>query len=109
MSMSCKDGGVLPTTGFPRVGGMAKSDNSDTVQTYRTSHTCKGISSRSVISVVIPSKRAFRGGSKTSREVVVHVATVVEVDVHGISAGRRVAVHVRSGTWRIHVVGVPVL
>ena len=49
---------------------------------------------------VIPSKRAFRGGSKSSREVVVHmamvvvhivvevvvhVATVVEVDVHGSS------------------------
>ena len=34
------------------------SETSDTVQTYGTSHTCKGISSRS--SRVIPSKRAFR-------------------------------------------------
>ena len=53
-------------------------DNSDMVQTYGTSHTCKGISSRS--SRVIPSKRAFwvervRSGSSRSR-------AVVEVDVH---------------------------
>ena len=34
-------------------------DNSDMVQTYGTSHTCKGISSRS--SRVMPSKRAFSG------------------------------------------------
>ena len=52
-----------------------------TMQTYRTSHTCKGISSWS--SRVIPSKRAFRGGSKSSREVVVHGTVVVEVVVHG--------------------------
>ena len=74
-----QDGGVIPASGFPRDGGMETSDNSDMVQTYRTSHTCKGISSRS--SRVIPSKRAFRGGSKLSREVLVHVATVVEVVV----------------------------
>ena len=28
-----KDGGVLPTTGSPRVSGMETSGNSDTVQT----------------------------------------------------------------------------
>ena len=33
-----KDGGVLPDSGFPRVGGMAKSDNSDAVHT-QASHT----------------------------------------------------------------------
>ena len=33
-----QDGGVLPTTGFPRVSGMETSDKSDTVQT-RASHT----------------------------------------------------------------------
>ena len=61
VSMSCKDGGVLPNSGFPRDGGMAKEghrkDDSITVQTYGTTHTCKGISSRS--SRVIPLKRAF--------------------------------------------------
>ena len=31
--VSCKDGGVLPDSGFPRDGGMETSDNSDTVQT----------------------------------------------------------------------------
>ena len=30
-----RDGGVLPTTGFPRVSGMEMSDNSDTVQTVQ--------------------------------------------------------------------------
>ena len=33
-----KDGGVLPTSGFPRVSGMETSEKSDTVQT-RASHT----------------------------------------------------------------------
>src|SRR3954469_19820192 len=27
-----KDGGMIPTTGFPRISGMETSDNSDTVQ-----------------------------------------------------------------------------
>ena len=39
-----RDGGVLPDSGFARDGGMANeericNDNSDTVQTYGTSHT----------------------------------------------------------------------
>ena len=34
-----QDGGVIPDSGFPRVSGMETSDNSDTVQTYGTSHT----------------------------------------------------------------------
>ena len=44
-SVSCKDGGVLPITGFPHVGGKAKEgqrapNNSDTEQTraFHTSH-----------------------------------------------------------------------
>ena len=51
-----RDGGVLPTTGFPRVSGMEMSDNSDTVQT-QASHTSHNIRSRAS-SRVIPSKRA---------------------------------------------------
>ena len=64
-----QDGGVLPDSGFPRDGGMETSDNLDTVGHLGG----------------IPSKRAFPGGSKTSREVVVHGPTVVIhlVDVHG--------------------------
>ena len=40
VSVSCKDGGVLPDIGFPRVSGMEASDNSDTVQTraFLTTH-----------------------------------------------------------------------
>ena len=45
MGVSVSDGGVLPGSGFPWNGGMAKErhhkDNSNTVQTYRTSHTTK--------------------------------------------------------------------
>ena len=74
-----QDGGVIPTTGFPRDGGMAKEghrkDDSITVQTYGTTHTCKGISSRS--SRVIPLKRALRAERVRSG--------VEEVGVHGTS------------------------
>ena len=56
------DGGVIPTSGFPRDGGMAKEghrkDDSVTVQTYGTSHTTK-YSFTGVVSAVIPLKRAF--------------------------------------------------
>ena len=87
-----QDGGVIPATGFPRDSGMETSDNSDTVQTYGTSHTTHafdhGRSSR-----VIPLKRAFPGGTSSERcrgsrrsrdvgEVVVLAAAVVEVVVH---------------------------
>ena len=51
-SVSCKDGGVLPITGFPHVGGKVKEEhvrnNSDMVQT-RASHTTH-IRSRKVVS-----------------------------------------------------------
>ena len=48
--VSCKDGGVLPITGFPHVGGKAKEgqrapNNSDTEQT-RAFHTTRNIRSR---------------------------------------------------------------
>ena len=52
-----RDGGGLPTTGFPRVSGMETSDNSNTVQTQASHTTC--IRSRKVVSAVIPLKRAF--------------------------------------------------
>ena len=63
-----QDGRVNPASGFPQVSGMQTSDNSNTVGHLGG----------------IPSKRAFPGGSKTSREVVVHGPTVVIhlVDVH---------------------------
>ena len=90
MSVSCKDGGVLLASGFPRDGGMETSDNSETVQTYRTSHTCKGISSRS--SRVIPLKRAkevvVHGDGSCTRFVDVR-GHDEELDVHGIFEGRR--------------------
>ena len=59
-----QDGGVIPASGFPRDGGMETSDNSDTVQTvHLIQHAfVHGRSSR-----VIPSKRAFRGGTSSER------------------------------------------
>ena len=65
-----QDGRVIPDSRFPRDGGMAKEghrkDDSITVQTYGTSHTTKH-SFTGVVSAVIPSKRAFWGGSSSER------------------------------------------
>ena len=78
VSVSCKDGGVLPATGFPRVSGMETSDNSDTVQTYRASHTT----------------HAFGHGRSSSRDYTFEACIfgavrvrsgVEEVGVHGTS------------------------
>ena len=71
-----KDGGVIPVTGFPRVDGMANEEerariNSDMVQTYGSSHRTY-IRPRVNVSAVIPLKRAFRSGSSSTKEVVVH-------------------------------------
>ena len=60
--MRAKDGGALPDTGFPHVGGKAKEgqrapDNSDTEQT-RAFHTTYAFGPRVIVSAVIPSKRA---------------------------------------------------
>ena len=77
-SVSCKDGGVLPITGFPHVGGKAKEgqrapNNSDTEQT-RAFHTTYAFGPRVIVSAVIPSKRAlserikFVEGSRRSRD-----------------------------------------
>ena len=73
------DPGFRVPTGWRHGKRGTCTKQTGTVQTYRTSHTCKGISSRS--SRVIPLKRAFRGGSKSSREVVVHGSSS-EVVVH---------------------------
>ena len=49
----------------------------------------QSIRSRVIVSAVIPLKRAFRGGSKSSREVVVHVATgVVHIIVEVVFMSR---------------------
>ena len=88
-----KDGGVLPTTGFPRVSGMETSDNLDTVQT-RASHTTHAFgprrSSHHYTFEACVSRR-FKNveGSSHSRVVVevVVLATVVEVVVHGDGSG----------------------
>ena len=53
VSVSCKDGGVLPNSGFPRDGGMAKEghrkDNSITVQNSSISYNQACIRSRAVV------------------------------------------------------------
>ena len=92
VSVSCKDGGVLPDSGFPRYGGMAIEERAktslgngaNTSISYNTHAFVLGRRLR-----VIPSKRAFgaervRSGSSCSRVVgeVVVLATVVEVVVH---------------------------
>ena len=75
MSVSCKDGGVLPNSGFPRYGGMAIEERAKTslgngANTSISYNTHAFVHGRRP--GVIPLKRAFRGGSKMSREVVVH-------------------------------------
>ena len=54
-----RDGGVLPTTGFPRVSGMETSDNSDTVQTVHLIQHMHSVHGGRL--VIIPLKRAFSG------------------------------------------------
>ena len=89
VSESCKDGGVLPDTGFPRVSGMETSDNSDTVQTYGSSHTTcihPRASSRGYTFEVCISGRSGVMRCRCSWVVVGSSGTrggVVEVVVHG--------------------------
>ena len=75
-----QDGGVIPTTGFPRDGGTAKEghrkDDSITVQNSSISfNTC--IRSTAVVLGGIPSKRAI--GAERVR------SGVEEVGIHGTS------------------------
>ena len=62
MSVSCKDGGVLPDSGFPRDGGMAKEGHrKDDLITEQTMHLIQHMHSVHGRRLgVIPSKRAFR-------------------------------------------------
>ena len=120
-----QDGGVIPTSGFPRDGGTAKEghrkDDSITVQNSSISfNTC--IRSTAVVLGGYTFEACVFGAVRvrydveevdvlgSSWEVVVHVATVVEVIVHGDGSctrsfrrcpGSSVEVHVfRRGTWR---------
>ena len=70
-----RDGGVLPTTGFPRDGGMANEERAKTslghgANTSISYNTHAFVHGRRL--GVIPSKRAFRNGASSLREVVVH-------------------------------------
>ena len=64
-----KDGGVIPDIGFPWVDVMANEE--ELAMTIRTRCTHEHSFTGGHLGV-IPSKRAFRGSSKTSTEVVVH-------------------------------------
>ena len=62
MSVSCKDGGVIPDTGFPRDGGMAKEGRARNKRA-RCKHVVQLIHARASHRGrrlgVIPLKRAF--------------------------------------------------
>ena len=83
-----RDGGGLPTTGFPRVIDMETSDNSDTVQTVHLIHARASHHGR--LGLYLRSVR-FQSGSGSAKEVVVHGRSggrhsrgdVEEVVVHG--------------------------
>ena len=69
-----QDGGVIPTTGFPRDGGTAKEGHrKDDSITEQTMHLIQHMHSVTIGHLgVIPSKRAFSERFESSREVVVH-------------------------------------
>ena len=84
MSGTRKRWGVIPDSGFPRDGGMANEEERAKTTRARSKLGCISYNTHSYTGgrlVVIPLKRAFRGGSKSSREVDV-LGTVVEVVVH---------------------------
>ena len=66
-----KYGGVIPDTGFPHVGDMAKERKfgrgANTSISYNTHAFVRGLRLG-----FIPSKCAFRSGSSSTKEVVVH-------------------------------------
>ena len=74
MSVSCRDGGVLPDSGFPQDGGMENEERAKTnghgANTSISYNTHAFVHGRRL--GVIPLKRAFRNGSSSSKEVVVH-------------------------------------
>ena len=64
---------MIPDTGFPRVDGMANEERAKT--NGHGANTSISYNTHSYTGgrlFVIPLKRAFRGSSKSSREVVVH-------------------------------------
>ena len=69
-----QDGGVIPTSGFPRDGGTAKEGHrKDDLITEQTMHLIQHMHSVHGRRLgVIPSKRAFSERFESSREVVVH-------------------------------------
>ena len=116
--VSCKDGGVIPDSGFPRVDGMANEERARNKRARckhivhlihaRASHRGRlGLYLRSVrfgaVQVRYDVEEVVVHGS--SWEVVVHVATVVEVVV--LVAVVEVVVHGGggscSGSWRVVV------
>ena len=109
VSESCKDGGVLPDYRVPTGRRHGKRGTCKDLSRTRCKHTVHLRHMHSVMSGrhlrIIPLKRAFRGGSKSSREVVVHVATVVvhivvEVVVHVATV---VEVDVHGSSWEVVV------
>ena len=96
--MSCKDGGVLPDTGFPHVGGKAKEgQHAPTIRT-RGEQGCNSYNMHSFVHGrrlgVIPSKHAYPERNEFVVEVVevdvlatVVVHAVVEVVVHVNGSG----------------------
>ena len=70
VSVSCKDGGVLPDSGFPRDGGMANEERAKTslghgANTSISYNTHAFVHGRRL--GVIPSKRAFSGRIESVR------------------------------------------
>ena len=70
VSVSCKDGGVLPYSGFPRDGGMANEERAKTslghgANTSISYNTHAFVHGRRL--GVIPLKRAFQNGSSSVR------------------------------------------
>ena len=84
VSMSRKDGGVLPDSGFPRDGDMANEECAKTIRT-RPKHRVHLIQHMHSVHErrlgVIPLKHAFSERFESSREVVVHGSSW-EVVVH---------------------------
>lgn len=74
VSVSCKDGGVLLNSGFPRDGGMANEERAKTTRTWckHMVHLIHARASHRGRLGFIPLKRAFRSGSSSTKEVVVH-------------------------------------
>ena len=71
-----RDGGVIPVTGFPWVGGMANEEERAKTNGHGANtsilYNTHSFGPRLIVSGLIPSKRAFSERFESSREVVVH-------------------------------------